>query len=906
MKKNSYHTKTPEEIFKIFGTNKNGLTKGKANSLRLKFGKNILPRKKALSPILVFLRQFRSLMIYVLIVAAIISFILERTVDVYVIAAVILVNATIGFLQEFKAEKAIKSLNKFLVPRTKVIRNNELLQISAENLVPGDIILVEEGDRIPADSRIIEMKNLRTVESALTGESTPVEKSLKILPESISVADKKNMVWLGTFVASGKAKAVVVATGANTQIGKLAKSLESIKQKKSHFQERTDVLTRYLALIAFAGAILIFLVGYFLRKFQFSEIILFSLSSLVSGIPEGMPAVLAVVLAIGAYRMARKKAIIKNRYATETLGVVNTIITDKTGTLTENTMTVRNIFLPGQKQIEVTGSGWEPEGEFFQEEKRITPLQNKHLSKFLQAILICNNSNLIKKENGHYGIIGDPTEGALTVVAEKAGLKKQVLETKEKRIDDIPFSSDLKYHASLSTLVETEGKKQAYFVGEPEKILEKSLHVLKNGRKTRLTKRDLEKINQEINSKTSKAMRVLGVSYKEMPSDSKEIKEEDFEESTFIGLVAMFDPPRPEVKDAIKKAKLSGIKVVMATGDHKNTAIAIAKEIDLVKEKNPKALTGEELSKLSEQEFKKALEEVSIFARLSPETKLKIAKTYQEQGKVLAMTGDGVNDAPALKQADVGISMNLTGTDVARESSEMVLADDNFASIINAVEEGRVVFINTRQTTFFLVATGIAEHIAILSTMLINLPLPLLPTQILWMNLVTGGVTDVALATEQNHHDVLNEKPRKRGENILNKEIIPFLSLTVILMLAITFGAFYYYLPDEPLARTAAFSVLSFTQLFNMINFRSLTRPIYQIKYLSNKFVTVAFVISTALILIATYVPFFQNIFGFEFLPVKEMATLFLISGVVLPAGEIYKFFKMKTQKHTSQNNNSL
>ncbi|MFH1425223.1 MAG: HAD-IC family P-type ATPase [archaeon] len=897
---NNFHTLSIEQTLKELNTAPNGLTKEKAKTLRLKYGLNKLPEKKRPPIILLFIRQFKSSLIYILIAAGVISFLLDRIVDAYVILAVILINASIGFFQESKAEKAIKALKKMIVPQADVYRNGELVRIPAKEIVPGDILSLEEGDKIPADARLIELKNLRTVESSLTGESFPVDKLLKILPLKTPLADRKNMVFLGTFVASGHAKAVVVHTGADTTIGKLASSIESIKPKRSHFQEKTDTLAKYMALIAVIGALANFTIGYFFRDFELSEIFLFALASLVSGIPEGLPAVLAIVLAIGAFRMAKRKAVIRHRYATETLNVVDTIVTDKTGTLTENTMTIQEIFLPEQKEITITGTGWEPKGEFFQNKKRIIPLENKHLAKFLHISSTCNNSRLIREKNKEetYSILGDPTEVALIVLAEKAGIKKSIIEEKEKRIDDLPFSPELKYRASLSTLTEREGIKEISVIGAPEAVLQHSTHILKNGRKAKIIDRDIIQINKKIDELTSKARRVLALAYKEVSKDLKELSEKDTTELIFLGIVGMSDPPREEVKNSIAKAKRAGIRIIMATGDHKNTAIAVAKEINLVTEKNPSALTGAELKEMSEKDFNKAIKNVSIFARLPPEMKLKIAKTLQAQGHIIAMTGDGVNDAPALKQADIGISMGKIGTDVARESSDMILLDDDFSSIIDAVEEGRTVFINTRQTSFFLVNTGVAENATIVGTMALGMPLPLLPIQILWLNLVTNGITDVSLATEQPHHDVLQEPPKNQKENILNKETLPFMILVSGIMLVLTILTFNHYLPlGENTARTGAFIVMSFTQIFNMFNMRSLKSTIFKIGFFSNKWITAAFLVSTLLLILVIYIPFFQSVFSFTFIPYIELLILFALSSSVFWAGEFYKKFRNNKEK---------
>lgn len=885
-----FHAKSADQVLRELKASANGLSSEEVRERKKKYGLNVIPQGKRVSSFVIFLRQFKSLMVYILIIAAAISLYLDRIVDVYVISGVILLNAIIGFSQERKAERTIKSLKKMIVPLTKVYRNNGLVKTPAKNLVPGDIILLEEGDRIPADARIVEMKDFRTVEASLTGESFPANKSINVLPEDTILADQKNMVFLGTFVAGGRAKAVVVYTGSRTAIGRLAESIEEIPRRKTHFQKKVDVLAKYMVIIAVAGAMVTFAVGFFFRDFSFSEIFVFSLASLVSGIPEGLPAILAIVLAIGSYRMAKRNAIIRNKYATETLGIIDTIITDKTGTLTANKMTVQSIFVLGQKKIEVSGEGWEPKGKFFQNKKQIAPLENNHLTKLFNIVSMCNNSKLIKNKKG-FDIIGDPTEAALVVLAEKAGLKKTVLLSKEKIVDDIPFNSKWKYRASLSVLSDRGVHREIYVVGAPEAVMSRSTYLLKNGRKAKMTSADKNLLVTEINNMTNEAMRVLGLAYKEVGKNFNNLEEENVSNMIFVGLVGMMDPPRAEVKGAISRAKKAGIRTIMATGDHKNTAVAIAKKIGLIGT-NDKALSGTELEKMDYKLFRESVRNVSVFARLTPEMKLKIAKALQSDGRVVAMTGDGVNDAPALKQADVGISMGIIGTDVAREASSIVLADDDFSSIVNAVEEGRTVFANTKRTSIFLVSTGIAESATIISTIALGMPLPLLPTQILWLNVVTGGVTDMALATEKVHSDVLDRKPKKKTEEILNRDVLPFMALVTLVMLVLTLLIFGYFLPDISKARTAAFATMSFTQLFNIFNLRSLKFSLFKIGVFTNKYVILAFFGSILLLIGAVYLPFLRKIFGFTSLGFYEILVIFLLSSSVFVFGEIYKFTK--------------
>jgi len=890
------HSQTIEDVLEKLSSNIKGLSEEESKNRLEKFGVNEIPEKKARHPILIFLKQFHNILIYILVIAAFISFFSGDLIDVYIIVAVILINAAMGFVQEYRADQSIQALKKMIVLHAKVYRGGELLQIAAKELVPGDIILLEEGDRIPADARLLEIKNFRTVEASLTGESLPVDKDIKVLPEKTSLGDRKNMVWMGTFVARGQAKAIVTGTGSRTAFGKIAEDIEKIKKVKGHFKEKTDKLAKQIAIIAIVGALLTFLIGFFIRGFGFLEIFLFTLASLVSGIPEGLPAVLVIVLSIGSHRMSKRNAIIRTLPSTETLGVVTVIMTDKTGTLTENTMNIEKILLPGETAITVSGKGWTPSGNFFQEEKIIHPLSKPPLVKLLEIAAVSSDAEILRKES-YYEIIGDPTEAALTVLAEKAGLKKEKILEKVKEIDELPFSQELRCEASLLIFSEKTKRKEIYVVGAPENILNNSTHVFEKNKCKKMTQKQRKDFLIHVEHLTKKSLRVLALSYREVPPHIDDLSEDLVSKLIFVGLVGMKDPPREGVEESIAKAKKAGIRIIMTTGDHKGTALAIAKEINLVdkktKNKYPEALTEQELLDLSEKEFEESIKNVSVFARLTPNMKLKIAETLQKQGHVVAMTGDGVNDAPALKKADIGIAMGIIGTDVARESSEIVLADDNFASIVNAIEEGRIVFKNTRQASSFLITTNIAEDITIIATLLLGLPLPLLPTQILWLNLVTDGVSDVALAAEPGHGDALEEPSRKATEGILSKEIIPFLLLMSCIMVITTLTVFNFYLPRGiEKARTGAFVVMAFTQLFNILNMRSLRKSIFKIGFFTNKYIVISLLVSIIFLIMVIYIPFFQNIFQFVSLGPMELLLIFLLSSTVFWFGELYKLIK--------------
>jgi len=891
---NNYHSKTKEEIFKELKTSEKGLTQGQAEKRLREIGLNEISKQKKTPQILVLLKQFNSPLIYILFVAMIISFVFDHLIDAYVILAVVLINASVGFIQERKAERAIDALKKLIVSYAKVYRNNEMVKIPSQNLVPGDIILLEEGDKVPGDARLMEMKNFRTQESSLTGESFPQEKDLKILDESTTLGDRTNMVFMSTLVVSGQAKATVVATANKTAIGQVAESIKEIVQPKMHFNKKVNQLAVQMAIFASIGAALTFIIGFFINKLEFFEIFLFTIASLVSGIPEGLPAVLIIVLAIGARRMAKRNAVIRHLPAVETLGVATVIATDKTGTITQNSMTVEKI-ITADGEFSVTGNGWEPIGRFFQNKTPINPSKIPILQKLLTIATLCNKGNLLRK-NGEYEVIGDPTEVALLVLGKKAGLDKQRLT--EKVIDDLAFSSELKFRASL--LESSSKKKHLYTVGAFETILNKSSYFLKSDKKIKLDNKTKELFLVQAETLAKKGMRVLALGYRDMPSHIKSASKELVSNLVFVGLVGMKDPPRSEIKQAIEKARNAGIRVIMKTGDHKETAIAIAKEVGLVKGK-AETFTEKDLEKLSKEEFKEAVKRVNIFARVTPKMKARIIQTLQEQGEVVAMTGDGVNDAPALKKADIGVAMGIIGTDVARESSEIVLTDDNFSSIVNAVEEGRIVFQNVRQTSFYLITTNVAEDVTIVSSLAMGLSLPMLPIQLLYLNLVTDGVTDVALATEPGHNDVLNQPPRDKKERILNKELIPFLLLTAGLMVLGTLPLFIHFLPQDlsdimalNKARTVAFVSMSMFQLFNLLNMRSLKKSLFKIGIFSNKWVTLALAASLLMMLGIIYLPWISDIFKFIPLSLGEFGIIALMASSVLVAGELYKLIRYR------------
>ncbi len=888
---NTYHTKSKENLFDEFKTSDSGLTKEEARKRLEETGPNKISKKKKISQIFIFFKQFHSPLIYILFVAMIISFVFDHMIDAYVILAVVLINASIGFIQERKAERAIDALQKLIVSYAKVYRDNEIVKIPSSQIVPGDIIFLEEGDKIPADARLLELKNFRTQESSLTGESFPQEKKLRILDKDISLGDRTNMAFMSTLVVSGEAKALVVATADKTAIGQVAESIQEIVKPKMHFNKKVTQLAIQMAIFASIGAVLTFIIGFFINKLEFFDIFLFTIASLVSGIPEGLPAVLIIVLAIGARRMATRNAIIRHLPAVETLGVSTVIATDKTGTLTQNSITVEEIITP-DGEFNVTGDGWQPLGRFFQNKKPINSLSVPILKKIFSISTLCSKGKLLQKDGG-YEVVGDPTEVSLVVLAKKAGITAQKLS--EKLIDDFPFSSELKFRASL---IESAKKKQLYSVGAFETILNKSSDFLKDDKKTKMNDSTRNEFLTKAEKLARKGMRVLALAYRDMPNQTDSVSANLVMNLIFVGLVGMKDPPRPMVKQAIQKAKDAGIRVILKTGDHKETAIAIAKEIGLVKGKT-EAFTEKDLKDLSDEEFNEVVKRVNIFARVTPKMKMKIINALQEQGEIVAMTGDGVNDAPALKKADIGIAMGIIGTDVARESSEIVLADDNFSSIVNAIEEGRIVFQNVRRTSFYLITTNVAEDVTIVSSLAMGLPLPMLPIQLLYLNLVTDSPPALALAMEPGHKGILNQLPRNKKERILNKELIPFLLLTAGLMVLGTIPLFRYFLPQGlDKARTVGFLSMSMFQLFNVLNMRSLKKSIFKIGFFSNKWVILALAVSLLMTLGIIYLPWISGIFQFVPLKIKEVGIITLVASSVFVFAEVYKKIRYNLHKN--------
>lgn len=883
----SPHSKEVDEVFSELNAKMEGLSGAEARVRLHRFGLNELSEGSGTSLLFLILKQFKNWLVIILIVAAIISVLAGQIIDAWVIIIVVLVNSAIGFSQEYHADKAIEALRKVMVKTAKALRDQKLLAIPASELVPGDVVILEEGDRIPADGRIFMASNFRTKEASLMGESLPNSKQIIAIDRKTALADHTNMVWKSTYVVSGYARAVVTATGERTQVGEISRTLGQIVDQRSSFIKKTDLLARQMSVVAISSAVLIFLVGYFVRAFEINDILLTSIAALVAAVPEGLPAVITVVLAIGAKRMAKRNAIVREFTATETLGAVTAILTDKTGTLTRNTLTVRKVYVAGSDEFDVTGEGWLPVGNFKQGETIIDVTQRSALNKLFRIAAISNNAEInFRKESKTHELVGDPTEGALGVLARKGGLLPK--EFQGFKVADLPFNSDAKFRA---TLWKEQDAAELMVVGAPEKLMERSKYILTSGRQLEMSDEERGHLQRKIIAWSDQALRVIALAYK--PCQKHEINHQDADELIFVGIVGMIDPPRSATKVAVQKCRAAGIRVIMVTGDHVNTAVAIAKASGIIEETSRdqvQALSQQQLERLGDDEFDQAINRVSVFARLTPKMKLRIADRLQALGHLIAMTGDGVNDAPALKKADVGVAMGVIGTDVARESADVVLADDNFSTIVSAVEEGRIVFTNARQASFFLVTTNIAESATLLLAIFLGLPLPLTATQILWLNLVTDGFTGLALATEPGHGKIM-EAPGKKNEQILTKQILPFLIINVALMVILSLSVFLHFRTESiALAHAGVFTVMAFCQLFNVFNLRSIRQSAFAIGFFTNRYINLAVGISVLLLVLVVQVPFLANIFHFQPIGASDFFIIVLLASSVLWSGELYKY----------------
>lgn len=883
MGKMIWHVKSEKEVEEILSTSlEEGLDRNEAIRRLEKYGPNELEQKGRKSIWAMFADQFKDFMIIILIVAAVISALLGEVADAVIILAIIFLNAILGVIQENKAEESLEALKKMSAPNAKVRRNGRPDVIPSAELVPGDVVILETGDFVPADIRLVETSNLKIQEAALTGESVPVDKTSQTLEdEEIPLGDRVNMAYSGSVVTYGRGKGVVVETGMSTQMGQIAEMIQTEEGVKTPLQKRLEVLGKTLGIAALAVCAMIFVVGILYGKDIFT-MFLTSVSLAVAAIPEGLPAIVTIVLAIGVQRMAKRNAIIRRLPAVETLGSATVICSDKTGTLTQNKMTVEKLYFNNQ----------------YKDVKDINMKEDHDdvLEILLDTGILCNDSQVRQDEKGELKTIGDPTETALVDLGLKVGVDKRERDKEYPRVDEVPFDSDRK----LMTTVHRIGDKiRSYTKGAPDELLNRCTKILINGEVKDLTPDIVEKIRDANAEMASNALRVLGMAYKELEKLPEEQEKQEFLENDliFVGLMGMIDPPRPEAREAVKLCKRAGIKPVMITGDHKVTAIAIARDLGILEDEE-EAVTGVELEEMSDEELKANVRRYSVYARVSPEHKVRIVRAWQEWGQIVAMTGDGVNDAPALKRADIGAAMGIVGTDVAKEAADMVLTDDNFATVVAAVEEGRIIFANILKAIQFLLSCNVGEILLLFIATMLNWEEPLLPIHILWVNLVTDSLPALALGVEPAEKDIMDRKPRDPNSKVFDngmviRVIYQGAMVGILSLIAFRIGQQV----DVTTGQTMAFAVLAFSQLIHAYNVRSNSKSIFTIGPFTNVRLIQATALSALLQLSVLVIPGLNRLFKVTTLDASHWLMVVGLSLAPLLIVELVKVFGWNTTK---------
>jgi Ca2+-transporting ATPase len=876
----NWHQLDAQEVLDRLGVSAAGLSRQEAARRLLAHGPNELQAAARPSPWRILLAQLQNALIVILLVATALSAVLGHEIEAIAIAVIVLFAVGLGFAQEWRAERAIEALRAMAAPTATALRDGEPVEVAARELVPGDVILLRAGDKIPADARLLEAVNLRAEEAALTGESAPVEKTAEPLGDGgLPVGDRRNMAWAGTAATYGRGRAVVVATGMQTEFGRIAGMLQAVEAGRTPLQENLDRVGGALARAALAVVAVIVALG-LMRGQPFVEVLLFGVALAVAVVPEALPAVVTISLAIGVQRMARRHALMRRLAAVETLGSTSIICTDKTGTLTRDEMTVRKIFVAGQT-LEVTGSGYEPQGRFLRGGEAAAP--TGELKRLLRAAALASDARLIRSAEGRWEIAGDPTEGALVVAAAKAGLDKEELDRAFPRLDEIPFSSESKRMTTLHRA--PEGGVIACAKGAAEVILDACTRQQTAEGERELDAAGREAILAVAAAMAEEALRVLAVAARTRAS-----RAEAERGMTFLGLAGMIDPPRAEAPEAVETCRRAGIAVMMITGDHPLTARAVAGELGLLG--GGRVVTGSELEAMGEEELAREVARTGVYARVSPAHKLRVVEALQGQGRIVAMTGDGVNDAPALKKADIGIAMGITGTDVTREAAAMTLTDDNFASIVAAVEEGRGIFDNIKKYLMYLLSSNIGEIGLIAAAALAGLPLPLSAVQILYVNLATDGLPALALAVDPPDPDLMRRPPRNPRTGIFTRPVTALMIVGGVWSAAVNLGLFVWalrYCCSLEEAMTMTFVSLVLIQFFKAYNFRSdrlsvLRRPF------ANKWLNLAILWELLLLALVVYLPLLQGPFSTVSLPAADLAIIAAISFSVCPVLELAKW----------------
>lgn len=888
MKNHTWYSCTIEEVLTYFDTNAiHGITSSEGRRRLKNYGYNELVEKAKTTWWECFFAQFKDFMVIILLIATLVSALLGEFVDASTILVIVIVNAILGFIQEFRAEKSIQVLRTLSAPTARVIRNGIVQKIPAREVVPGDIMLLESGDKPVADGRLIEIQDLKVQEAALTGEAMEIKKSVDPqCGEHILLGDQKNMIFGGTAVVRGRGKAVVCHTGMKTEIGRIAEMIQEAREEKTPLEKRLSYLGKWIILGCSIICSLVVITGV-VKGEPLLLMCMAGISLAVAAIPEGLPAIVTIALALGVQRMVKRNAIVRKLQAVETLGCTTVICSDKTGTLTENEMTVQQIYTTRDCYM-VTGSGYELTGSFLLGQNTFLPQKDQTLQQCLEIGVLCNNSTLKTNNIGITGlwrrnkwyIEGDPTEGALIVAAGKAGIWREQLEKIQQRVREIPFESE---RSCMSVVYKKENKFMMYVKGAPDIILSKCQFYFDGAQKQDLNEDIKREIVETINKMTRAALRVLAVSFREVPLELVNAEVDAVEKNLiFIGLVGMIDLPRKEAKAAIGLCQKAGIQTVMITGDHPNTAIAIATQLELYKEKYHQLITGADLDAMNDEHLAKVVNDVTVYARVSPAHKMRIVKVLKNKGHIVAMTGDGVNDAPAVKAADVGIAMGTSGTDVTKEASVVVLADDNFATIVAAIEEGRGIFDNIRKFVRYLLSCNLGEVLTMFIASLAGLPLPLLPVQILWVNLVTDGLPAMALGVDPHDPGIMKRSPRNPNESIFSRGLIYKIFLRGLQISFSTICIFvyaYYIWNDIHLARTMAFSTLVFCQLFHVYECRSEVANIFEVGFFSNLHLVGATFCSILMQLVVIYHPVMGEIFATTQLSLCHWVPILIVAG---------------------------
>ncbi len=868
-----------------------GLTEDEAKKRLEKYGSNELKKEEGVSPLTLFINQFKNYLIIILLVATVLSAAVGEVVDAILILVIVIFCAVLGFVQEYRAERALEALKKMLSPTITVIRGGKEEDIPSKDLVPGDILLLEAGDKMPADARLVENYSLRCDEAPLTGESLPVGKDLKPLPEDAPVGDRKNMVFTGTTATYGRGKAVVTSTGMRTEFGKIAEEVMTVKTEATPLEKRTKEIGKWLGIIALGICFLVAGVSIIRELMGGGKVdlpfivtmIMFAVALAVAAVPEALAAIVTGALAIGMHQMAKRNALVRKMPAVETLGCTTVICSDKTGTLTKGEMTVRKMFTMG-KMFEVTGAGYAPVGEF-RGSGPVDISKSESLQMLLKGGILCNDSDLHEKE-GKWLVKGDPTEGALVVAAAKAGFHVREMRLENPRIEEIPFSSERKRMTTIHQM--EDSKRMAFLKGAPEIVLDRCSQILEDGGMRKLTDSDKAQVLKMNEGMAKDALRVLGIAYRNIPDGIAYSEDAVENDMVFLGLTGMMDPPRDEAIEATKVCKEVGIKPIMITGDHKLTAVAIAKEIGIYRE-GDMVLVGEELEKMSDEEFGKVVDKVTVYARVSPMDKLKIVKAWKAKGEVVAMTGDGVNDAPALKHADIGIAMGISGTEVTKEAADMVLSDDNFATIVSAIERGRWIYDNIKKYLTYLLRCNITEVIVIGGVVLILGPeyLPLLPAAILYINLVTDGLPALALGIAPPDPDIMQRPPRDPKESVFSWDVRAFILLALLIEIPFFYYLFFHELTDITHARTEIFFLFIIIELIIAFNFRSMRFSIFNAP--PHRWLTISILSQIVLTAALIQIPTIRDSFGITFPSVSDLVMIFGFGVVVFISMEIIK-----------------